>query len=135
MKLELFLEELYPHPIEKVWKALTDPEALAVWMLMPNDFEPRLGKRFTFRATPRPDFRGWIDCEVVALEPPTRMAWLWHSSDVGEPTRVEFNLKAVEGGTRLALSHTGNLPPEVIARVTAGWQLRVQILGEYITLH
>lgn len=134
MKLELFLDEFYPHPLEKVWRALTDPAALAVWLLMSNDFEPRLGRRFTFRAAPRPDFRGWIECEVIALEPPTRMAWSWQSSDVGEPTRVEFNLKAVEGGTRLTLAHTGDAPPDMITRVTAGWRLRVQILFEYLTL-
>jgi uncharacterized protein YndB with AHSA1/START domain len=135
MKLELFLEETYPHPIEKVWKALTDPAALAVWLLMGNDFEPRVGRRFAFRATPRPDFRGHIDCEVLVLEPPTRMVWSWQSSDEGLPTQVEFRLTAVDGGTRLALSHTGDAPPETIARVSSGWRLRMQILGEYINLH
>ena len=45
MKLEILLVEDYTHPIEKVWAALTDPAALAQW-LMVNDFEPRIGKRF-----------------------------------------------------------------------------------------
>ena len=47
----IFVEEL-PHPIERVWTALTLPAGLA-GRLMPNDFEPRLGKRFTFRCPPR----------------------------------------------------------------------------------
>jgi uncharacterized protein YndB with AHSA1/START domain len=29
----------YPHPIARVWFALTDADALARW-LMPNDFRP-----------------------------------------------------------------------------------------------
>jgi uncharacterized protein YndB with AHSA1/START domain len=33
-------DSFFPHPPEKVWRALTDPELLASW-LMPNDFEPR----------------------------------------------------------------------------------------------
>ncbi len=37
-------EVFYPHPRDKVWAALTTPEALAEW-LMPNDFEPVVGKR------------------------------------------------------------------------------------------
>jgi uncharacterized protein YndB with AHSA1/START domain len=51
MKVEILLVEDYTHPIEKVWAAITDPAALAQW-LMVNDFEPRIGKRFTLRAEP-----------------------------------------------------------------------------------
>ncbi|MGH7001873.1 MAG: SRPBCC family protein, partial [Stellaceae bacterium] len=68
------MREFYPRPIEKVWAALTDSEALADW-LMANDFEPRVGRRFTFHSDPIPGWRGRVDCEVVALEPPSRMVW------------------------------------------------------------
>ena len=44
-----------PYPPEKVWRALTEPELLAAW-LMQNDIKPQLGHRFTFRAAPVP---GW----------------------------------------------------------------------------
>jgi uncharacterized protein YndB with AHSA1/START domain len=37
-----------PQPPDAVWRAITDPETLAQWMF-PNDFEPRVGHRFTFR--------------------------------------------------------------------------------------
>jgi uncharacterized protein YndB with AHSA1/START domain len=40
----------YPHPPEKVWRALTDPQAIAQW-LMKNNFEARVGHKFQFRAT------------------------------------------------------------------------------------
>jgi uncharacterized protein YndB with AHSA1/START domain len=36
-----------------VWRALTDSDLLARW-LMPNDFRPVPGHRFSFRTTPRP---------------------------------------------------------------------------------
>ena len=45
-QLDLVFEEVYAHPIEKVWSAVTDTEHLAAW-LMQNDFEPRVGKAFT----------------------------------------------------------------------------------------
>ena len=48
MKLNVLLVEDFPHPVEKVWQALTDPDALREW-LMENDFEPRIGKRFVLR--------------------------------------------------------------------------------------
>jgi len=74
----------YAHPIERVWGALTDREALAAW-LMPNDFTPRIGHRFTLTVEPGSGWSGTIACEVVALEP----------------------LAAVPGGTHLHLKHCG----------------------------
>ena len=47
------LEVDYPHPIARVWRALTESEALGSW-LMPNDFQPRLSQRFTFCTAPQP---------------------------------------------------------------------------------
>ena len=35
----LRVEEFLPYPKERVWRALTDPDLIARW-LMPNDFEP-----------------------------------------------------------------------------------------------
>jgi uncharacterized protein YndB with AHSA1/START domain len=72
MKLEILLVEDYAHPIEKVWAALIEPAALAQW-LMANDFEPRVGKRFTLRGEPTPQWRGWMDCELLEMEPPRWM--------------------------------------------------------------
>jgi uncharacterized protein YndB with AHSA1/START domain len=60
-------DSFFPHPPEKVWRALTDPELLACW-LMPNDFEPWIGHQFTFRTDPVPvhGFDGIVRCETLA---------------------------------------------------------------------
>jgi uncharacterized protein YndB with AHSA1/START domain len=42
-------EETYPHPPERVWRALTDPAELGSW-LMPTDFTAKAGSRFTLDA-------------------------------------------------------------------------------------
>ena len=34
----------YPHPIERVWNAITDPAQMSIWF-GPIQFEPRLGER------------------------------------------------------------------------------------------
>jgi uncharacterized protein YndB with AHSA1/START domain len=39
----------YAHPIETVWEVVTDPDAIAAW-LMPNDFAPVVGHRFRLDA-------------------------------------------------------------------------------------
>ena len=49
----LVVERLMAHPPEKIWRALTESALVADW-LMQNDFEPRVGHRFNFRARPIP---------------------------------------------------------------------------------
>ena len=36
------LDEFLPHPPSKVWRALTEPDLIATW-LMENDFQPVVG--------------------------------------------------------------------------------------------
>jgi uncharacterized protein YndB with AHSA1/START domain len=127
MKLEILLVEDYAHPIEKVWPALIEPAEVAQW-LMANDFEPRGGKRFTLRGEPTPQWRGWMDCEVLEMEPPRRMVWSWHSSGVGAPTRVEFRLEQIAGGTRPTLMHTGDTDPGARGRLSSDWPIKLSQL-------
>ena len=121
MKLNVSLVEDYPHPVEKVWQSLTEPAALKVW-LMENDFEPRVGKRFVLRSPQaHPGRRGWIECEVLELERPRKMVWSWIHNEGDVPTRVEFQLEEVEAGTRLTLSHTGEIDEVTGAGLRGGW--------------
>ncbi|MBO0703849.1 MAG: SRPBCC domain-containing protein [Candidatus Dormibacteraeota bacterium] len=99
-------EVFYPHPPERVWRALTDPAALALW-LMPNDFQPRLGHRFTFQTEPLPpDFDGIVHCEVTELDPPRRLAYTW-SGGPGVDTLVRYRLEREDTGTRLHFEQSG----------------------------
>jgi uncharacterized protein YndB with AHSA1/START domain len=100
------IEFTYPHPIERVWRALTDADALSTW-LMPSDFAPCLGHRFTFRTKPDSTWDGIVTCEIVALDPPTRLAYTWGNEQLDPPTLVTFTLAAEGGGTRLRLVHSG----------------------------
>ncbi|MFE9690773.1 SRPBCC domain-containing protein [Micromonospora sp. NPDC005806] len=72
------VDQFLAHPPAKVWRALTDSDLLARW-LMPNDFRPLPGHRFTFRTTPRPGqgFDGIVHCEVLELDEPHRLRWAW----------------------------------------------------------
>lgn len=131
MKLEIVLVEDFPHPIGKVWAALTDPAALAQW-LMVNDFEPQVGKRFTLRGEPSAVWRGWMECEVLEMEPPRRMVWSWRRSELETPNRVEFRLEPIDGGTRLSLMHTGDTDPDAGARYSSGWPVKLGNLGSLL---
>ena len=100
-------EIVIPQSREEVWRALTDRAALAEWMY-PNDFEPRVGHRFTFRVPPNPQagFDGIVHCEVLECAPPSRLAYSWTGGPVAD-TRVSYRLEADGDGTRLFFEHSG----------------------------
>jgi uncharacterized protein YndB with AHSA1/START domain len=93
-------EVTYPHAPERVWRALVDPDELAAW-LMPNDFLPVVGHRFTMHCDPW----GAIEAEVLEIDPPRRLACRWVAS-FGE-TSVTFELSPAGVGTRLRVEHSG----------------------------
>jgi len=90
----------FAHPPERVWRALTDREAIARW-LMPNDFEPRVGHHFTFQTTPMPalNFDGVCHAEVTACEPPRLLAYTWVGGALH--TLVTYCLEPEGDGTRI----------------------------------
>jgi uncharacterized protein YndB with AHSA1/START domain len=106
-------EVFYPYPPERVWVALTDPHALAEW-LMPNTFKPIKGQEFQFRNDPQwPCGDAFTKCRVLEIDPPRRMVWSWlnRANDPAvpdaPPSRVTWILTPERGGTRLSLEHSG----------------------------
>jgi uncharacterized protein YndB with AHSA1/START domain len=95
-------EVVYPHPIERVWRALVDPADLGAW-LMPVDFVPVVGHRFRFDA--RPAFT-WIEGEVLEVDEPVLLRCRWHGGPIRD-TVVTFTLAHDGAGTRLRLEHRG----------------------------
>lgn len=104
MKRSLKLEAFYPYPQERVWRALTNTQALNIW-LMPNDFAPNVGHKFNFRTKPAPGFDGVVHCEVLELNEPSRLAFSWRGGPVD--TVVSFDLEAAKNGTNLRFEQKG----------------------------
>jgi len=129
MSCDVVMEQTYAHPVDRVWQALTDSAALAEW-LMPNDFEPRVGHKFQFRAKPMPGWRGFVECEVIEVDAPRRLAYTWlGDEDWQAPTTVRWTLEPVEGGTRLRLEHTGLQEPwgrALQAMLSQGWKKMIE---------
>ena len=72
----LVVERVFPHPPEKLWRALTESPLLAQWM-MNNDFAPQVGRKFQFRNEPKPNWNGIVDCEVLAIDPLKQLSYNW----------------------------------------------------------
>ena len=107
MATEIVLEQEYPHSIERVWRALTEPSELSQWLMACDGFEPRVGNRFVLRARPQPGWRGFVECEVTLCEPPSKLAYTWVGNDGQAPMLVTWTLEPTPRGTRLRLCHAG----------------------------
>jgi uncharacterized protein YndB with AHSA1/START domain len=129
MKADIDATVTYPHPVDRVWAALTSSEALAAWF-MPNDFKPVVGHRFTFRTRPARamGFDGIVRCEVLELAPPRRMVWSWAGGNID--TTVTFTLEESAEGTRLRMHQVGfdGLGAQLTRRILASGYPR--ILGQ-----
>lgn len=112
----LVIERVLAHPPEKVWRALSEPSLLEQWM-MKNDFQPIVGHKFTFRGEPKPHWDGIIPCEVLAVEPPTRLTYRWYG------WTVTLTLTATPDGTSLRMEQAAFGPDDSAAYAGAkyGW--------------
>jgi uncharacterized protein YndB with AHSA1/START domain len=107
------VEREFPHPPEKLWRALTQPPLIEEW-LAKNDFAPAVGHRFQLRSTPSPHWNGITDCEVLVFEPLQRLVYSWNASGeeaaTGPRTVVTFTLTPTKTGTICAWSSRASGP-------------------------
>jgi uncharacterized protein YndB with AHSA1/START domain len=102
----------YPHPVESVWRALTDPALIPRWTSTgaggrPEGFAPVAGTRFRFVAKPKPGWNGIVDCEVLEVDEPRLLRYSWVDGNGGEVTLVAYRLEPHDEGTRFTYEHTG----------------------------
>ncbi|MBZ0293942.1 MAG: SRPBCC domain-containing protein [Anaerolineae bacterium] len=124
MKRDLRYERFLKHPPTRVWRALTEPEALARWF-MSNDFQPVVGHRFTLRTDPGPTFDGVLHGEVTLVDEPHRLAYTFRGGMMRYETLVTWTLTPQQDGTLLTLDHTGftDLPDVIVSFIIgSGWR-------------
>lgn len=115
------MEKEFAHPPEKVWRALTEGNLIAQW-LMANDFQPVVGHRFQLRMPPMPQWDGVIHSEVLVAEPYERLAYRWDS--LGLESVVAWTLTRTAGGTLVRMEQSGFRADQEAAYkgATYGWQ-------------
>jgi uncharacterized protein YndB with AHSA1/START domain len=114
--LSVIVEREIPFPVEKIWRALTQPHLMQEW-LMTSDFMPDVGRRFHFRA----DW-GTVDCEVLTIEPNRSLSYKWAA--MGLESVVTWTLRATYTGTHLRMEQSGFRTDQQQAYQGAkyGWQ-------------
>ena len=98
------VEREIPHPPEKIWRALTQPQLIEAW-LMKNDFKPVVDHHFSLSA----DW-GAVDCQVLAVEPDKTLSYTWAA--YGLESVVTWTLTPTSTGTLLRMEQAGFRPDQ-----------------------
>jgi uncharacterized protein YndB with AHSA1/START domain len=103
----------YDHPVDRVWRFVTDPGELAAWFPSRAEMELRPGGTITFSGDPHmPESTG----RVLAVDPPRHLSFEWGGDE------LRFDLEALDDGrTRFTLTDV-LAEPNTAARNGAGWE-------------
>jgi uncharacterized protein YndB with AHSA1/START domain len=106
-----------PHPVAQVWRALTEPELMGLWMMnfdqeegeMTTEFRPVVGAAYRMDAKKGRGWRGYVVGNVLEAVPNRRLVCTWAHSPYQDanPARVEFTLEPTAKGTRVRMVQSG----------------------------
>lgn len=99
-----------PHTPEKVWRALTDPELLAEWLLPVIGLQLEPNAAFTFKTQAYPGWDGTVNCRFLEIEPYRKLSYTWAVPFLD--TVVTFTLTPTPLGTHLGLVQSGFTPDQ-----------------------
>jgi uncharacterized protein YndB with AHSA1/START domain len=145
-------------PLERVWRAISDADEFGRWFGVRFDGPFVAGTSVTGVITPtavdeevaclQQPHAGTADTwQIVAVEPPRRLAFRWHPYAVEdgdyshEPTTlVEFTLAETDDGVLLRIVESGFDQIPVARRASAfeanssGWAKQTELVRKYLAL-
>jgi uncharacterized protein YndB with AHSA1/START domain len=136
-------DEFYPHPPAAVWRALTEPELIARWLMPVKDFRLKVGQEYIMNGTPMPSigFSGTVAARVLAVEPEKLLRISWRDAAGQAPGEftVTWKLEPEGTGTRVFLEQEGfdpDSPQQQRSRdiMHSGWAHIQRQLGEVVAL-
>ena len=102
----IIVERTYDAPIEKVWKALTDRDEMALWYFDLAAFKPEIGFEFNFEGGP--PGRSYLHlCKVTDVIEGRKIQYSWRYDQYPGNTLVTFELIREGDNTRVKLTHEG----------------------------
>jgi len=131
MKQEPFvIERTYNAPVEQVWNAITDKNAMKQWYFDIAEFKPEVGFEFSFEG--RDKGKVFIHlCKITEVVVNKKLTYSWRYKDYEGSSFVTFELFDENGKTRLKLTHEGletfpKQPSFAKENFMAGW---TQLIG------
>jgi uncharacterized protein YndB with AHSA1/START domain len=119
---ELRVERTLTAPPERVWRAFTDPAALARWF-WPASINTTVSVDLRPGGTLRIEAPGQmaVQGEYTEIDPPRRLAFTWRWDGDPTGTTVRLDLSPVDDGTQLVLVHKGFPDERTRADHATGW--------------
>ena len=124
-----------------VFDALTTPEGIAHWWgpdsgpVLFAETDVRIGGRFKVRFRMLDSTEHESQGEYLEVNPPVRlvMTWRWLGrEDEDEESRIEIDLRPVDGGTELVFTHALLSSEESRKGHTEGWNGALDKLEKYL---
>ena len=112
----LRFERMLAHPVERVWRAISDPAELRRWFPAASDWTPATGETFEAHGG---------SGEVTEVDAPHRLAWTFGGD------RYSFELAAQEDGCRLTFTHVFD-DRALAAQTAAGWETYLSRLEPHL---
>jgi uncharacterized protein YndB with AHSA1/START domain len=117
-------ERRLDHPVERVWRALTEPDELADWLAL-ADLDLKDGGHvvLTWQNTDPDGNTAVARGTVTALDPPRLVEF-----DTDIHGRLRWELEPDGDGTALKFTAEAQLPPDWELEVLAGWHIHLDHL-------
>ncbi|MGM5469413.1 SRPBCC family protein [Flavobacteriaceae bacterium LMO-SS05] len=97
-------EQLFNHPIDAVWNAITKAEQISAWFIK-ADFKAEKGYNYTFTAS---EDKGCLTITgKVKQSNPYTLVYTWVVQNTNVETTVSWTLEPVGNNTKLILEHSG----------------------------
>ncbi len=126
----LRFERRLAHPIDAVWRAITDPDELWHWFPSGVEVDLRIGgaMKFTFREQELENAPATMQGEVTDLDRPRVFAFFWGGD------QLRFELEPTDGGRGTNLRFTVRLDArDKAARDAAGWHVCLDRLEQQLS--
>ena len=100
------IERTYNAPIEKVWHAITNKQAMKQWYFDLKEFKPEVGFEFQFEGGP--DDKTYLHlCKVTEVVSGRKLTYSWRYDGYEGNSFVTWELFPEGQKTRLKLTHAG----------------------------
>jgi len=119
---------VFPHPIDRVWRAITDPAEMSIWFEERATFDLRIGGAYSFGGDDSA-----MKGEITALDPPRFIRF--NDPPSGGQSYFQFALESAPGGTRVTFTHGGTpgfIPGWPVPGLFAGWHKALNNLAEFL---
>jgi uncharacterized protein YndB with AHSA1/START domain len=114
----------YPHPVERLWAAVTEPGELAHWFPSTVRMDSHAGGKIEFADDPNLESSSGT---ILVYEPPRRLAFTWGGDE------LHFEIEPVDDGSCTLTLINVLAGEDAAARNAAGWTVCLAELAKHVS--